>query len=148
MHFFFLNSNAIQITAYSYGDFDQIIHKFGYALQKDASLHQYYDWAKIKYWKFGYEALDNHKMQTMFERSVVFPESEFYVRLNNPGPIVKIASKAMASMLEDLNNETDGMGWEAISTDGKYILEFTDDSQYLAISNFLIDPVGQVFNIA
>ncbi|MFC4263661.1 hypothetical protein ACFOWM_12270 [Ferruginibacter yonginensis] len=42
-------------------------------------------------------------------------------------------------MLDDLNYET-GMGWEAISTDGAYIMEFSDSFQRRAISNFQIIP--------
>ena len=52
-------------------------------------------------------------------------------------PIIEVDTKNLLDMLEDLTYES-GMGWEAISTCGKYVIEFTDGYQRQAKCNFKI----------
>lgn len=144
MEFFFIDQSKFELTDYSYKDFDVIISIFGYEQLKGGFLRQYFDWAKQKHWRFKYEAYNELELTELFKRTSIVNDSiMFFVRLTHQNPIIKVNAIHLAEMLDDLCHET-GMGWEAISVCGKYILEFTDSYEYLTLSNFEILPNSKV----
>jgi hypothetical protein len=138
MEFYFIDKERVKATDFSYRNFDIIIEKCGYKREQDIHQHLYFDWNTIPSWKFKYEEFEWEEVITHFEKAIAKTESKFLLRLMNPQPLVEIYSKDLPSMIENLCYEVAHMGWEAISTDGKYIFEFSDRYQGLAISNFKI----------
>jgi len=142
MEFNFLDNSKLEVTSYSYDDFDIITKSFGYELSNDLSLHNYFDWTRLKHWSFDFESYTESDLSNLFKKAEVVKERiVFFVRLLHHLPIVKVNSIALSEMLDDLTHES-GMGWEAISTCGKYILEFTDGYEHMAKSNFKILEIG------
>lgn len=140
MEFFFLNKSQFELTKYSYQDFDNITRNFGYDQSKNESLHNYFDWNKLQHWTFKYEAYSSLELSELFGRTIIFKDSIFFIiRVLHHLPLIKVNAINLGGMVEDLCYET-GMGWEAISGCGKYILEFTDSYEFKAKSNFEILP--------
>ncbi len=138
MEFYFIDASKFKLTDYSYEDFDTITKKFGYEQATDIYLHNYFDWSKLKHWSFIYERYSELELSELFTKNIVVQESIlFLVRLKHNIPLIQISSTNLKDMLNDLCYET-GMGWEAISVCGKYIMEFTDSYEYMAKSNFEI----------
>jgi hypothetical protein len=139
MNFFFLDKNKFELTNYSYNDFDSIIKKFGYEQEKNESLHTYINWNKINHYSFKYESYSDSELMGLFQKSIVYDKDLFFiVRILHHLPLIKVNAVILGTMLEDLCYES-GMGWEAISICGKYVIEFTDSYEYMAKSNF---PLG------
>ena len=136
MDFNFIDSSKIVSTNLSYKDFDSLVMRNGYVLEINGFLHNYFDWKSVQCWSLDYYEYSSEQLSTLFLKSKPYAEAlSFFIRLHQGEPIIKINSKDLASMLEDLCFET-GMGWEGISTDGKYIIEFTDSFEHLVKSNF------------
>ncbi|HWK08032.1 MAG TPA: hypothetical protein VNS58_30595 [Puia sp.] len=130
----------MELTTYSYEHFDVIIKDFGYEKEKNVDLHNYFDWANIRHWSFVYEPYSELELSKLFSKTIVVRESmNFLIRLKYNMPLIQVNSSYLKDMLSNLCFET-GMGWEAISVCGKYIIEFTDGYEYLAKSNFKIRP--------
>jgi hypothetical protein len=138
--FFFIDSSKLELTDYSYQDFDTITSLFGYQHAKDPDLHNYFDWSKLRHWTFVYEPFSDLQLSELFSKTIVVHEAiSFLIRLNYNEPLIQIRSAYLKDMLGDLSHES-GMGWEAISICGSYIMEFTDGYEYKAKSNFEILP--------
>lgn len=137
MDFHFLDSSKISITNYSFYDFDGIIKKFGYKEEKNIELHKYFEWNNIEHWSFKYEHFSKEAISKMFKNSIK-NDSPFLIRIKPTLPLIQVAVIEFSEILDDLIHENGVMGWQAISTDGKYIIEFTDDYEHLAKSNFRI----------
>jgi hypothetical protein len=138
MDFHFLDQSKLVITNYAYNDFDTIVCNFGYKQEKNEQLHLYYDWNKIRHWGFCYESYSEIELKEAFMKTEVYKSSiSFIVRLLHHLPLLEINAFNLSGMLEDLCYES-GMGWEAISVCGKYIIEFTDNLEYMVKTNFEI----------
>jgi hypothetical protein len=138
MEFFFIDSSKFELTDYSYEYFDSITDEFGYKQAHDIYLHNYFDWTKVKHWAFMYEPYNELELSELFKKTIVVRESiSFLIRLKHNTPLIRVNSNYLKDILKDLCFET-GMGWEAISVCGKYIMEFTDSFEYMAKSNFQI----------
>jgi hypothetical protein len=136
--FNFIDKSKVLISEFKYHDFTNIIKKFGYSEEKNGFLHTYFDWNKLVHWAFDFEVFDETELTELFKSSVVYRENvSFLIRLSHEQNLIQVQSVNLASMLYDLSYET-GMGWEAISINGKYIIELTDGYQHKAISNFEI----------
>jgi hypothetical protein len=123
----------------SYKDFDSIINDFGYTQSKNGFLHNYFDWSKIEHWFFQYEVCSQSELHEIFANTEIINENvSFLVRLKHRLPLIQVTAENLVDMLEDLCYET-GMGWEAVSSCGRYIIEFTDSYEYLAKCNFVIE---------
>jgi len=140
VEFYFLDQSKFELTNYSYRDFDTITSKFGYEQAKNKLLHNYFDWTKLQHWAFRYEPYTDLELSELFKKTEIFKDSiSFIVRLLHHLPLIQVNALNLSTMLEDLCYES-GMGWEAISVCGKYIMEFTDSYEYMAKSNFEIFP--------
>jgi hypothetical protein len=140
----FLNENKVWETGYHYSDFDLIVKNAGYFIEKNGFLHLFFDWSFLDHWSFNYELYSENQLKALFRKSQPYESNvKFLVRLSQGENLVEISSQNLAEMVDDLIHET-GMGWEAISEDGNYIMEFTDDYQHKAISNFEILPNSKV----
>lgn len=138
MEFYFIDESKFELTTYSYQDFDVITSGFGYEQAKNESLHNYFDWTKLQHWDFRYEPYSALELLELFKRTKVFDEAVFFlIRLQSHLPLIQVNALNLGLMLEDLCYES-GMGWEAVSVCGKYIMEFTDNYEYMAKCNFEI----------
>jgi len=138
MDFNFIDQSKFVITNYSYSDFDNIVNRYGYQQEKNGFLHNYFDWKYLQHWAFDYQIFNEKDLSNLFMKSVVVKESvSFLIRLQSYQPLIQINSIDLAAMLDDFCRET-GMGWEAVSLNGKYIMEFTDNFEHKAKSNFVI----------
>ncbi len=138
MEFNFIDKSKFSVTKYSYKDFDIIVDRYGYKEEKNGFLHTYFDWSEIKHWFLDYESYDEMELANCFKKSIVYAQSaNFLIRLDHHQPLIEIKFDKLIESLDDLSHET-GMGWEAISLDGKYIIEFTDGYEHLAKTNFEI----------
>lgn len=139
MEFYFINPDKFKITNFSYDEFDEIVKKFGYKLERNLDLHAYFAWSEIRNSiSLNYILFSDTQLKSIFINSEAFnSQINYYVRLTYGKPIIEVESENLSDMLEDLSYET-GMGWEAISTCGKYIIEFTDEYQHQAKCNFNI----------
>jgi hypothetical protein len=136
--FYLIDTSKFDLTNYFYNDFDTIIAQYGYLESKDVNQHNYFDWSALKHWSFYYEPYSQEHLAEVFGRSIVAKESTiFLIRLKYNIPLIRVNSTLLKDMLLDMCYET-GMGWEAISACGRYILEFTDGYQYLVKSHFEI----------
>lgn len=140
MYTYFIDSSKIIFSNYSYKSFDEINKTFGIDKEKNENLHQYFNWVS-PFWKFNYELLDRSELCNFFKKSLPYKENtSFFIRLDHNRPLIKVSYKNLSSMLEDLIYEVGNKGREAVSDDGKYFFEFTDDYCHQAISNFEILP--------
>lgn len=136
--FYFLNESKFELTNYSYYEFDKIVSKFGYQQATDIDLHNYFDWSNIDHWQFKYDLYNEFELSKIFKAAPICDISVYFIiRLQQHQPLIKVNMVHLSEMLDDLNYEV-GMGWEAISTCGKYVMEFTDNYEHKAISNFEI----------
>lgn len=139
MEFFYINEQDVRVTNYSYKDFDKIIYDYGFKQSNNPDFHTYFNWAEIPNWKFDYERYSEILLTDIFKKAVLeLGTLSFIVRITHDKPLLEINSLRLSEILDDLCYEAFSMGWEAISTDGKYILEFTNDHEHLVISNFKI----------
>ena len=146
MNFNFLNPNQISISKFNYRQFDEIVGQMGYEIEKDAFLYTFFSWKNMPHWAFDHEKIPSEVIKNSFLRSEACEENNiFYIRLTSDQPIIEVEANALAEMLEDLVFET-GMGWEGISKNGKFILEFRDSYEHQARSNFEILPHTEVKN--
>lgn len=144
MAFYIIDKYKFELTEYSFKDFDRLVLAFGYKIEKNGFLHLYFAWAEIKHWSFRHDLYSEFELTKMFKNSQPYKNSvNFIIRTKYNDPSIKVNSHELALMLEDLNDEI-GMGWEAISECGMYILEFTDGYENMAKSNFEILPNSKV----
>ena len=95
---------------------------------------------------FKYEIYTDSNLAFSLKNSIIAKNHlSFIVRLHHHQPLIQLKAADLIDMIDDLNFET-GMGWESISVDGKYIMEFTDGYQNLAKSNFEIFPGTKCIN--
>jgi hypothetical protein len=147
MSFYFLKEYQYTLTNYQYKDFDEIVKRFGYSECKNDSLHVYFDWSKLNHYQFPYE-LYEPEIDSFLMKSSFYRHSNLLIRTNHSHPLIEMTSQMVSKLWKKLCEETSYMGWEAISIDGRYILEFTDDYQHLALSNFKIHPQFEMIKTA
>ena len=146
MEFYFIDKSKFIVTDYSYIYFDVLVKKHGFKIEKNDSLHNYFEWRSVLHWSFKYDAYEEENVCKLFSKSInLSAPLNFFVRLKSHLPLIKISYEELSNILFDLIHETGIMGWEAISEDGKYILEFTDAYEHLAKSNFqILQPLSHV----
>lgn len=140
MSFFFLDESKVFITDYSYGDFKAIVEKHGYTEEKNISAHTFFNWPQIHHWSIDYNnEINKQKISIALTESVITKEPNFFlVRLLHDHPLIQVDSYNLINMLNEFMEEAADMGWEAISVNGKYILEYTDSVQHSFKCNFKI----------
>lgn len=147
MEFYFIDVSKFSITNFSYLDFDKIVSEFGYNLEKNKSLHNYFEWGNIKHWSLDYNLHDEERLSKIVSKSLNLNNinSPFFIRLKHHLPLIRIDTDKLISIFNDLYHENGDMGWEAISEDGRYILEVTDSYEHLVKSNFEIHSPPPTF---
>ena len=118
---------------------DLVLLSFGYPINKSQHvMRTHVDWQKIKGFSFFYDYVGNTDLINLLKNSKLCnPERRIMLELNPENPIIELSSTLFSESWEDILNEN-SFGVSGISTDGELVFEFTDDSDYMLYSNFLI----------
>ena len=134
-----------EITNLKYEEFDDLFLKQKIPLNSDYNFSTYINWFKVsKSYQIGYESIAVYELIKLFENSIICKlDVELYIRLSFSNPLIKVKANNLSNHIFELLDLVHGMGWEAISLDGKYFFEFTDDADCMFISNFEIQHANE-----
>jgi len=133
------NSQVEILSAYDERFFEEKLISFGYPINKNQDkMRTHVDWDKLNGYSFYYDYVGNDEIGDLLKRSQLCnPDHAIILELNPGNPIISIDSFLFAELWEDIINEN-SFGISGLTTDGRWLFEFTDDSKYLLYSNFEI----------
>lgn len=115
-----------------------IVENTGIKLNKDESINTNFEWNSQDSYVFFYDYEGNTDIRHLLLCSSLISSKSLFVEMPTGIPIVEIDTLKFIENWEDFINANCQMGCIIVSTDFKYILEFTDDHDYKLYSNFLI----------
>lgn len=127
--YYFIDKYIFVESKFEYLFFDILVQKAGFSLNKNINEHYYYNWSLIHNTNtIKYSISPLEEIIRYYKEYKSLYGTLFYVRVLHHLPLIIIEFNQLVDMIEDLKYET-GMGWEAISVCGEYIIEFTDKYQ-------------------
>jgi hypothetical protein len=137
----FLETDKVQKIQEKYPDFFYSkLKSFGFNHNSNPDIKTFVNWRSIAHFKFAYEYQNcEQEVKEMLRRSNLC-KGVFYllVEQGNNMPMIKVENHYFVEYWYDFLAENGFMGTTVISEDGKFVLEFTDDTDYLLYSNFPI----------
>jgi hypothetical protein len=136
---FLKNIDVKVLSSYTTTFFEDKLLAFGYSINKSQHIRRtHVDWQLLKGFCFMYDYIGNEEIVALLKNSnLCNPERKLILELNSKNSIIEISSSLFAEHWEDIINEN-SLGVSGISTDSDLVFEFSDDSNYLLYSNFLI----------
>lgn len=133
------NSQVKILSAFNEIFFNEKLSSFGYPINSRQHIKRtHIDWDVLKGFSFYFDYVGNQEIGFLLKKSALCnPEHTIILELSPDLPIITMPGFLFAENWEDIINEN-SLGVSGLSTDGKLVFEFTDDSEYLLLSNFEI----------
>ncbi|NET28619.1 hypothetical protein [Okeania sp. SIO1I7] len=135
----------IEITSIEFPDgFTAFLDSKKIPINKNIKYKRLIDWKKVnKCHQINYE---NHMIENQIRDDLkisdLYLHEQVYMDFGYENPVVKIPTAFFVENWFEFVSSTNFLGSVVIVEDGSLFMEFTDDSDFLLISNFLITPTS------
>ena len=135
------NRNHIKMLSDDYPRyFHKMLSNFGFQLNRHPGVKRVLDWDQIEQkscFFFDFEHCEKNIAERL-SKALTHQECSFIVELGYDNPIVEVSKECFVEKWHDFAAANGWTGYVAISSDGKVVIEFTDDHEYLLLSNIEI----------
>lgn len=137
----FLETDKVEKIQDKYPDFFYTkLKNSGFNYNSNPQFRTFVDWRSVNHFKISYEYQNCEQEVREMLKSSNLSKGDFdlLVEQGNNVPMLKVENHYFIEHWYDFLAENGFMGTTVISEDGKFILEFTDDTDFLLYSNFPI----------
>jgi len=135
--------NSIEVLSNNFPEhFHEICDNYKIPINKQSNIKTLISWDKIlnrSYLFFDYEN-NEIEIANWLENSPLRTSNYLTIEFGYNLPIIKVKTEEFINFGDDFVAASGFSGITCISDNGKYFMEFTDDSESLLFSNFSINP--------
>ena len=138
--FFAKYKEQLVIVSTDYNDFQKKLLEKGYLINLDSRIRRVIDWDTLDEKHVFYYDFEGNELEiySRFKESPIYNEMYLIVECGPEYPIMRVSVDFFMEHWYEFVMLNGYMGCCALSGSDKYILEFTDATDYLLYSNFLL----------
>lgn len=135
--------NSIEVLSNNFPEYiHEICNSYNIPINKQSNIKTLIDWNKIlkkSYFLYDYEN-NEIEISNWLKNSPLTTSYYLIIEFGYNLPIIKVTTDEFVSFWDDFVAASGFSGITCVSDDGRYFMEFTDDSESLLFSNFSINP--------
>jgi hypothetical protein len=135
--------NSIEVLSNNFPKyFHELCDNYKIPINKQSDIKTLISWDKILDKSYFFYDYENNEIEiaNWLKSSPMRMSCYLTIEFGYNLPIIKVTTKEFINFWNDFVAASGFSGITCISDDGKYFLEFTDDSESLLFSNFTINP--------